>query len=97
MNVSLTSVQGELELYEDDDFWADWDEPHGYRDTEYNRKEYPEGFLWSCCEEQGDAKGCRTDSHQPRAAKRSRIESPDDESSLQSDDDSSLQSESESE
>ncbi|EEB87969.1 hypothetical protein MPER_14459, partial [Moniliophthora perniciosa FA553] len=31
-----------------------WDEDcHGPMDTEENRKEFPENFKWSCCNEDG--------------------------------------------
>lgn len=86
MNLLLMSLQGELEIYNDEDFWTDHDEDcHGEIDTEEMREEYPEGFVWSCCKGYGDAKGCRTDPHEPRSAKRSRTESPSGESSSERD------------
>jgi hypothetical protein len=27
------------------------------------RKEFPEGFIWSCCEKSGEEKGCRVSAH----------------------------------
>ncbi|KAI4694380.1 hypothetical protein J4E81_006597 [Alternaria sp. BMP 2799] len=76
----------DLEIYNDEDFWTDHDEDcHGEIDTEEMREEYPEGFVWSCCKGYGDAKGCRTDPHEPRSAKRSRTESPSGESSSERD------------
>ena len=89
MNLLLMSLQGELEIYNDEDFWTDHDEDcHGEIDTEEMREEYPEGFVWSCCKGYGDAKGCRTDPHEPRSAKRSRTKSPSDESSSERDSES---------
>ena len=76
LTVPLTSLQGDLELDEDDenDFWADWDEAcHGEMDTDFNREEYPEGFVWSCCQGRGDAKGCMMTAHEQSKAKRSRV------------------------
>lgn len=35
------------------DFWADDDGPV---DTEENRKEFPEGFKWDCCNISGESK-----------------------------------------
>ncbi|PNP56209.1 hypothetical protein THARTR1_03734 [Trichoderma harzianum] len=56
---------GELEVYEDDDFWADHDEDcHGIIDSDEMREEFPEGFKWSCCNETGEAKGCQRGRHQ---------------------------------
>jgi hypothetical protein len=52
---------GILEVDWDDDFWADHDEDiHGEIDTNTMRRQFPEGFKWSCCEEVGTfAKGCK--------------------------------------
>jgi hypothetical protein len=50
---------GELEVDWNGDFWADHDENcHGPIDTNTHRREFPEGFIWSCCEKPGDASGC---------------------------------------
>jgi hypothetical protein len=50
---------GELEVDWNGDFWADHDENcHGKINTNTNRREFPEGFIWSCCEQPGDASGC---------------------------------------
>lgn len=52
---------GYLEVNDDDDFWADHDEDcHGTIDTDWMRHEFPNGFLWDCCDQPGDAKGCET-------------------------------------
>ena len=49
----------------DDDFWADHDENcHGIIDTDEMRKEYPEGFLYTCCDKDGEAKGCARARHE---------------------------------
>jgi hypothetical protein len=40
------------------DFWTDHDENcHGVIDTDDMREEYPEGFIWTCCEKSGDEEG----------------------------------------
>eukprot|EP00282_Hemiselmis_andersenii_P012079 CAMPEP_0114117398 /NCGR_PEP_ID=MMETSP0043_2-20121206/5012_1 /TAXON_ID=464988 /ORGANISM="Hemiselmis andersenii, Strain CCMP644" /LENGTH=184 /DNA_ID=CAMNT_0001209787 /DNA_START=31 /DNA_END=586 /DNA_ORIENTATION=+ len=50
---------GTLEVDEDGLFWADWDEDvAGDIDTKSNRREYPEGFKWTCCGGDGSAEGC---------------------------------------
>ena len=51
---------GQLEVDWDGDYWADHDEDcHGRSiDTKSNRREHPEGFVWSCCGEVGNADGC---------------------------------------
>jgi len=57
----------------DHDLWADHDERcHGPVDTPENRRNHPEGFIWQCCEEQGNVKGCETSRHRPNRAKRVR-------------------------
>ncbi|OPB44872.1 hypothetical protein A0O28_0090100 [Trichoderma guizhouense] len=56
---------GELEPDYDGDFWADHDENcHGTIDTDEMRDEFPEGFIWSCCDKGGDDIGCRWGRHQ---------------------------------
>ena len=49
---------GELDEvnWDEGDYWCDWD--HGPIETNYNRRECPDGFYWSCCGELGSAKGC---------------------------------------
>jgi hypothetical protein len=40
-------------------------------DSEESRKEYPEGFLWTCCGERGDGKeGCEYSWHEAVPTKR---------------------------
>jgi hypothetical protein len=68
-----SSCSGEQEVDWDGDFWADHDERwHGTIDTPKMRKDYPEGFVWDCCDEPGDAVGCKTSRHRPNRAKRVR-------------------------
>lgn len=55
---------GELEPDYDDDAWPDHDEDcHGPIDTDENRMEFPEGFIWSCCDKQGHRSGCTRGRH----------------------------------
>ena len=55
-------VPGEQKPNEEGDFWADHDEDaHGpYEDM---LDEFPEGFLWSCCDKVGDQPGCHIGPH----------------------------------
>ncbi|KAG6817277.1 hypothetical protein H0H87_010939 [Tephrocybe sp. NHM501043] len=47
---------GELEV--DEGEFADWDERcHGPMDSAHNRRECPENFKWTCCDEDGRAEG----------------------------------------
>lgn len=56
---------GEMEVDHAGGFWADHEEEvHGTIDCEASREEYPEGFLWSCCDQPGDVRGCTWGSHQ---------------------------------
>ncbi|KDQ14368.1 hypothetical protein BOTBODRAFT_174852 [Botryobasidium botryosum FD-172 SS1] len=57
---------GNLEVSYDrlDDY--DWNEDfHGPVDTDENRSEYPELFVWSCCKEDGTDEGCEKSMHVP--------------------------------
>ncbi|EJT69656.1 hypothetical protein GGTG_12540 [Gaeumannomyces tritici R3-111a-1] len=65
---------GETEPDDDGDFWADHDERcHGTIDSEWAREEYPEGFIWSCCDKIGvGAEGCQTGAHVPKSRKKAR-------------------------
>lgn len=56
------------------DMWADHDERcHGRLEDFKDDPEFSEGFIWSCCDQDGDAEGCRVTRHKPLAdAKRAR-------------------------
>lgn len=55
---------GELEVNEEE--FVDWDENcHGPMDTTLNRRQYPENFMWSCCDADGTAPGCVVGEHKP--------------------------------
>ena len=44
------------------DVWDDWNDKCSLRED--YEDEYPEGFIWSCCDGQGDVKvGCKTRKH----------------------------------
>ncbi|KAG2145352.1 uncharacterized protein EDB93DRAFT_1151899 [Suillus bovinus] len=48
----------------DEEFFADHDEDcHGPMDTEENRADFPEGFIWTCCDENALSEGCETGQH----------------------------------
>ncbi|KAJ3487314.1 hypothetical protein NLG97_g6434 [Lecanicillium saksenae] len=55
---------GEMEADYDDDTWADNDENiHGPIETEENMAEFPDAFIWDCCEQRGTAAGCEVGPH----------------------------------
>jgi hypothetical protein len=65
---------GELEVDWEGDFWADHDERcHGIIDSEESRKEHPEGFIWDCCDEEGDEEGCEVGEHVPNLGKKLKV------------------------
>lgn len=46
------------------DFWADHDERcHGIIDSYEMQQEYPEGYIYDCCEQQNETPGCTTGWH----------------------------------
>jgi hypothetical protein len=54
---------GTLEIYWDDDFWADHDEDcHGTIDLDLV-DDCPGGFRWSCCNGPGDEEACTVGPH----------------------------------
>ncbi|CAD0100512.1 unnamed protein product, partial [Aureobasidium mustum] len=63
----------------DGDFWADHDEDcHGKIDLDL-ADEYPEGFIWTCCKENGEGEGCQIGPHEvdetykPKEVKKRRL------------------------
>lgn len=58
----------------DGEEWVDWDDAHGEIDTLENREEYPQGFMYKCCQGDGDSRGCKRGPHVSRmtSVKRSR-------------------------
>ncbi|KAI4716904.1 hypothetical protein E4T48_06867 [Aureobasidium sp. EXF-10727] len=71
--------EGSLEIDNEGDFWADWDEDcHGSIDSDL-AEEYPEGFKWSCCDGTGEEEGCMIGPHvvdggyKPEEVKRRRV------------------------
>ncbi|KAF2276430.1 uncharacterized protein EI97DRAFT_458365 [Westerdykella ornata] len=53
--------------------WVDWPD---FMDmySEETQNEYPEGFIWDCCEKRGTEPGCQKSIHRPKDAKRARRE-----------------------
>ena len=46
------------------DWWVDHDENcHGPINTDKNREEFPEGFRYDCCDQDGTAEGCNRGNH----------------------------------
>jgi hypothetical protein len=50
------------DLEPDEDGWEDHDERcHGRINTAANRRDFPDGFVWSCCGKRGDGSPCVSD------------------------------------
>lgn len=65
----LRNPAGELDVNEEE--FPDHDEAcHGPMDTPENRRDHPQGFTWSCCDENGRHPGCEVGQHVPRTKKR---------------------------
>ncbi|KAK4198049.1 hypothetical protein QBC40DRAFT_267086 [Triangularia verruculosa] len=57
---------GNCEPNDESSVWDDWEDwREGPVDDPKNRYEYPEGFLWDCCNKQADAEGCKNGKHRP--------------------------------
>ena len=55
----------------DSDFWADHnDDCHGNREDLGD--EYPEGFIYPCCDQDGTAEGCMSGRHKEEEVTRKR-------------------------
>ncbi|CAN8101493.1 unnamed protein product [Discula destructiva] len=64
---------GNLDEDSSGDFWADHDEDcHGDIDTEEMRMEFPEGFVWDCCNKLGYRHGCTRGRHDATTGHRGR-------------------------
>lgn len=76
---------GSLEIDYQAPIWADDDEArYGNVDTKENRQEYPEGFVWDCCNVPGDEPGCKLGKHEANPMK-SRREAGSEPSDLDAD------------
>ncbi|OIW29739.1 hypothetical protein CONLIGDRAFT_343301 [Coniochaeta ligniaria NRRL 30616] len=55
--------------------WVGWEEDdHGPKDSEENRKLWPKGFRWDCCDDAGDEReGCQNEWHEPVPTKKQRV------------------------
>ena len=61
--------------------WDDHDENcHGRIDSDFCRSEYPEGFVWDCCNRAGTEDGCRMSRHEADPDKNKRDGRNDDDS-----------------
>ncbi|CAG9984471.1 unnamed protein product [Clonostachys byssicola] len=62
---------GESEVDRGHHVWDDHDEDcHGEIDSDYMRKEHPEGYIWSCCDKNGkESAGCTRGYHESDPAK----------------------------
>ncbi|KAI9642674.1 hypothetical protein NHQ30_008405 [Ciborinia camelliae] len=55
---------GEKEVDDESRIWADHDyRVHGEPDRHENDPTFADGFEWTCCENSGDAKGCKNTRH----------------------------------
>ncbi|OCL10693.1 hypothetical protein AOQ84DRAFT_288722 [Glonium stellatum] len=54
---------GDLVIDEEHDIWFEWEPYQGERNTDENRKDCPEAFIWTCCERRGDGAPCETGKH----------------------------------
>jgi len=77
-DVGIPNEHGEC-LYHDGDLecnydaFEDWDERcHGPMDSSANRREYPENFVWNCCDGDGTTEGCIEDVHKPGGSRKKR-------------------------
>ncbi|KAF7586147.1 hypothetical protein BBP40_009402 [Aspergillus hancockii] len=67
---NLTSTDWNTPDY---DFFVDHDEAcHGVIDSDEMRKEYPEGFIYECCERNGEQEPCTTDWHREHEPEKKR-------------------------
>ncbi|KAI1268503.1 hypothetical protein F5Y18DRAFT_375613 [Xylariaceae sp. FL1019] len=67
--------KGELEVDYESGVWDDHDEDcFGPRDTAENRRAFPEGFIWSCCDRLGHRSGCKTGKHSSDSGQRGRYD-----------------------
>ncbi|KAI0430439.1 hypothetical protein F5Y09DRAFT_331017 [Xylaria sp. FL1042] len=56
---------GEMEV--NDEAWEDcddWPSECDPRNTEEDKEDNPEGYIWDCCEQSGDSAGCALGSHE---------------------------------
>ncbi|KAL8673234.1 MAG: hypothetical protein Q9168_002346 [Polycauliona sp. 1 TL-2023] len=61
---ALTRCIGDTEVDEDATIWNDHNEDVGGEiDSEEKRSEYPEGFIYDCCDKRGDSEGCQRNRH----------------------------------
>ncbi|PMD36423.1 hypothetical protein L207DRAFT_637519 [Hyaloscypha variabilis F] len=62
--LTIGVIANGIQVNNEDDFWADYDEPcHGYIDDLMDELDFQDGFKWSCCDELGDAEGCKWTKH----------------------------------
>ncbi|KIX95381.1 uncharacterized protein Z520_08898 [Fonsecaea multimorphosa CBS 102226] len=64
---------GVKEVDDDADTWADHDDDcHGPPDAYIDDPSYQDGFVWSCCDGEGDAEGCERTRHRRERRNRAR-------------------------
>ncbi|KAI3343368.1 hypothetical protein F4824DRAFT_6230 [Ustulina deusta] len=56
---------GNLDVNEEASVWEDWEDwRDGDQDSEESKTEYPEGYIWDCCQRSGESAGCALGSHE---------------------------------
>lgn len=62
---TLRPRSGSVFLDESSEVWCDTDDfmMEGLKEDEAMMEEFPDGYQWSCCEQQYDAAPCRTAAH----------------------------------
>lgn len=59
----------------DDDMFVDHDEDcHGIIDSAEMREEFPESFVYTCCDQVGTSDGCHTGRHVEKASTHKRLQ-----------------------
>jgi len=69
-NASSANMRaGEMEDNQDHPYWQD-----AYNEWEYpTKEEYPEAFIWDCCDQPGDQDGCIVSRHVPKSERTTRV------------------------
>ncbi|KAI0010890.1 hypothetical protein F4779DRAFT_616153 [Xylariaceae sp. FL0662B] len=66
-----------LNVDDESSTWEDWDENcHGPMDSGENKVEYPEAFVWDCCDKIGTRRGCTLGRHMAADPARARYDDP---------------------
>jgi hypothetical protein len=50
------------EMERDEDFFCD----HDNWDSDFDREEFPDGYIYGCCNKRGDEEGCKVSRHKEK-------------------------------